>query len=55
MKMELLHQFKYLGFIFKEHVELQEAVQKVANRSLGLLIFKTKANGGMPFNAFTKL
>jgi hypothetical protein len=50
--------YKYLGMIFNDHLDMTEMVKYVsqaANRSLGILISKMKAYGGMPFTIYTKL
>ena len=52
-KMELVKQYKYLGLIFTEFLDLlvmAKTVARSASRALGLLRSKDKAFGGMPFN-----
>ena len=52
--MELVKQYKYLGLIFTEFLDLltmAKTVAKSASRALGLLISKDKAFGGMPLSA----
>jgi hypothetical protein len=53
-----IDRYKYLGLIFNEYLDMSETVKNVAqsaNRALGLLIAKVKANGGVPFDVYTKL
>jgi hypothetical protein len=50
--------YKYLGLMLSEYLDMRvtaDHVAKAASRSLGLLIAKSKALGGMPFNCFKKL
>ena len=54
---DLIHQYKYLGVLFTEHLDLMQMVKKLAqsaSRALGLLISKDKVVGGMPFECFTQ-
>ena len=54
----VIDKYKYLGLIFTEHLDYQYMAKSVAdsaNRALGVLIVKAKANGGMPFECFSKL
>ena len=56
-EMELVKQYKYLGLIFTEFLDLltmAKTVAKSASRALGLLISKDKAFGGMPFKCYTR-
>ena len=56
-EMELLKQYKYLGLIFTEFLDLltmAKTVAKSASRALGLLISKDKVFGGMPFKCYTR-
>ena len=49
---------KYLGICFTEFLDMDfmiSEVAKSAHRALGLLIFKAKAAGGIPFDVYTKL
>ena len=49
---DLIHQYKYLGVLFTEHLDLMQMAKIVAqsaSRALGLLISKDKVFGGMPF------
>ena len=51
-------QYKYLGLILSEHLDYNITAKMVANaagRALGLLIAKSRAHGGMPYNCFSKL
>ena len=55
--LELVDQYKYLGIVFTEHVDLMQMskiVAESASRALGLLISKSKALGDMPYECFTK-
>ena len=48
-----MSQYKYLGDILNEHLDLSvmvKAVAKSASRALGRLIAKDKAFGGMPYS-----
>ncbi len=54
----LTDRYKYLGLIFSEFLDYNvtaKVVARSAGRALGLLIAKTKAYGGMPYECFTKL
>ncbi len=51
-------QYKYLGIVLTEHLDYAitaKLVAQSANRALGLLIAKSKAFGGLQYDAFTKL
>ena len=53
-----VHQYKYLGLLFTEHLDYNltaKYVAKAASRALGLLISKAKAHGDHPCDTFTKL
>ena len=53
----LIHQYKYLGVLFTEHLDLMQMAKIVAqsaSRALGLLISKDKVFGGMTFECFTQ-
>jgi len=55
---DVVADYKYLGLIFTEHLDysiMAKLVAASASRALGLLIAKSKAHGGMPFNCYTKL
>ena len=53
---ETVNQYKYLGVIISEHLDLMsKVVSQSASRALGLLIAKDKAFGGMPFQCFSSL
>ncbi len=57
-ELSIVQQYKYLGLIFTEFLDYQKTakmVAKSASRALGLLIAKSKASGGMPYEVFTKL
>ena len=56
--LELVTQYVYLGLLLTEHMGYQSMAKHVSNfvnRALGLVIAKSKAFGGLPFGAFTKL
>ena len=56
--LSLVKQYKYLGLILTEFLDYGITAYNVAQsagRALGLLIAKSKANGGMPYKCFTKL
>ena len=49
---EFIHQYKYRGLIFNEHLDMLVMVKMItqsASRALGLLIAKDKALSGMPY------
>ena len=49
--------YKYLGLMLSYNLNFKvtaELAAKTAHRALGLLIVKSKAYGGMPFNCFKK-
>ena len=51
-------QYKYLGLVLTESLDYNVTAKMVANaasRALGLLIAKSRAHGGMPYNCFSKL
>ena len=55
---EFIHQYKYLGLIFSEHLDMLVMVKMIAqsaSRALGLLIAKYKALGGMTYQCFQKV
>ena len=55
---EIVREYKYLGLYLTEFMDMNytaKQVAKAANRSLGLLITKSKLLGGMAFDCFTKL
>ena len=55
---EYAHEYKYLGFLFNEFLDLVNSTQRVfesGNQALGALIAKTNASGGLPFSVFTQL
>ena len=54
---DLIHQYKFLGVLFTEHMDLMQMAKIVAqstSRALGLLISKDDVFGGMPFERFTQ-
>ena len=56
--LDFVSQYKYLGGMLNEHLDLSvmvKAVAKSASRTLGLLIAKDKAFGGMPLLMFSKM
>ena len=58
LDLEVCSKYRYLGLWFTEHLDLQYMVKQVAasaQRSLGLLIAKSKCTGGMPYNCYSKL
>ena len=55
---EYASHYKNLGSVLSEHLDFAltaKVVSQSANRGLGLLIAKTKAFGGLQYDAFTKL
>ena len=55
---EIVDKYVYLGLTIQEHMDwniMAKVVAQSANRALGLLIAKSKALGGMPYNISTKL
>ena len=55
---EMVSTHKYLGLHFNEYMDfnyMAKYVAQSANRSLGLLIAKYKATGGMPYKVYTSL
>ena len=56
--MGITHQYNYLGLTLTEFLNydiMASNVAKSASRALGLVIHKSKQNGGFPFECFTKL
>ena len=54
---EFIHQYKYLGLILSEHLDMLVMVKMIAqsaSRALGLLVAKDKALSGMPYQCFSK-
>ena len=50
--------YKYLGLVLNEYLDYSvtaKYVAKSATRALGLLIWKLKQSGGLPFDVFKKL
>jgi hypothetical protein len=57
-EIEIVDSYKYLGLHLNEHMYWNYTAKKVAqaaNRSLGLLIAKFKAYGGIPYTCFSTL
>ena len=55
---DIVPTYKYLELMLSYNLDFKvtaELVAKSAHRALGLLIVKSKAHGGMPFNCFKKL
>ena len=55
---EYASNYKYLGLVLYEHLDYAltaKIVSQSENRALGLLIAKTKAFGGLQYDAFAKL
>ena len=56
-QLHIVSQYKYMGLILTECLDynvMSKMVSKAASRALGLLIAKSKAYGGMPYQCFTK-
>ena len=56
--LETVHKYKYLGLWFTDNLDMKYMAQQVAasaQRALGLLIAKSKAVGGFPYDCYTKL
>ena len=54
----VVSQYRYLGLVLTEFLDYSvtaKFVAQAATRALGLLIAKSKAHGGMPYNCFSKL
>ncbi len=54
--LNVVYSYKYLGLIFNEHLDYQITAKMVvqsASQTLGLVIAKSKAYGGMPYNCYT--
>ena len=50
--------YNYLGFLsteFRDLGAMASAVAKSASRTLGIVIYECKLNGGLPFKCFTNL
>ena len=57
-QIQLASQYNYLGLLLTEFLDfglMANTVAKSACRALGLVIYKCKLNGGLPFKCFTKL
>ncbi len=53
----IIDSYTYLGLYLNEHLDVEQIVKsiaKAAHQSLGLLIAKHKALGGMPHQVFSK-
>ena len=58
INLDVVESYKYLGLVLTEFLDYSKtakAVAKSANRALGLIIAKSKAFGGLPYDAFYKL
>ena len=58
LALEITHQYNYLGLTLTEFLSydiMASSVAKSSSRALGLVIHKSKQNGGFPFECFTKL
>ena len=56
--LSFVEQYKYLGLVLNEHLDINVTVKMVAQsacRALGLLIAKYKSMGGMPYRVYSKL
>jgi hypothetical protein len=57
-RLQLVSCYKYLGLVLTEYLDYKvtaKTVAQAATRALGVLIAKSKANGGLPFQTYTKL
>ena len=55
---EICQSYKYLGLVLNEFLGYNitcKIIAQSANRTLGVLIAKSKAYGGMPYDCYTKL
>ena len=58
INLDVVESYKYLGLSLTEFLDYSKtakAVAKSANRALGLIIAKSKAFGGLPYDVFYKL
>ena len=58
INLDVVESYKYLGLVLTEFLDYSKtakAVAKSANRALGLIIAKSKAVGGLPYDVFYKL
>ena len=58
INLDVVESYKYLGLVvteFLDYSKTAKAVAKAANRALGLIIAKSKAFGGLPYDVFNKL
>ena len=58
MSLNFAHDYKYLGFWLNEFLDMEESISKIldsTSRALGLLIAKTKSNGGFPLSIFSRI
>ena len=56
--LSVVAQYTYLGLLLTEFLDftaMASAVAKSGSRALGLVIYKCKLNGGLPFKCYTKL
>ncbi len=57
-QIQVVDRYRYLGLIFTEYLDfsiMAKYVSQAVRRSLGMLIAKSRAHGGMPYAVFTKL
>ena len=57
-ELEIVSQYRYLGLVLEESLDMSytaKIVAQSATRSLGVLINKFKAQSGMPYETYTKL
>ena len=58
INLDVFESYKYLGLVLTEFLDYSKtakAVAKSANRALGLIIAKSKAFGGLPYDVFYKI
>jgi len=58
VEIELVDKYRYLGLVLTEFMDMNITVKYVAmaaQRALGVLIAKSKSQGGLPYPVFTKL
>ena len=56
--LEIVNKYKYLGLWFTDNIDLKYMAEQVAisaHRALGIVIAKSKAFGGLPYDCFSKL
>ena len=57
-ELEIVSQYRYLGLVLEESLDMSytaKIVAQSATRALGVLINKFKAHGGMPYETYTRL